>query len=89
MKITDQIKRRLESDLPGCTVERVERTYAGHNQMDGGAWSWFADLKGPTTHVGSQYTMRQLLRCPKWSIHANGSIHPMIDDALRAAKGWK
>lgn len=37
------------------------RTYAGHGQKSGGAWSWFLRDSKKVEVVGSQWTVREIL----------------------------
>ena len=65
-----------EDDLIGCGIQR---TYAGHCQKSGGAWSW--QLVDPNNgvrfngawQVGSSWPARDLVRIPEWEILINDS----------------
>lgn len=58
--------REMGVDLPEDAV--LQRTYAGYVQRGRGAWSW--EVVSPSTELehpmGSQYTMTELLRWPRW-----------------------
>lgn len=42
---------------------RIQRTYAGYHERDGGAFSWYAvNLKGMEIHLGSVYSLSSLIK---------------------------
>jgi hypothetical protein len=70
-----------EGILPEECDAEIGRTYAGSVQRVQGAWSWMV-MWGPpggllTRSAGSQYTMTECLRAPRWVTfeHHHGDIN--------------
>jgi hypothetical protein len=51
--------RRMGLEIPAQAY--VRRSYAGRHQLSAGAWRWWIESDGVCLHIGSQYTVAELV----------------------------
>jgi G3E family GTPase len=83
MNLSERLLKRLRAEgvVPLDQEVHMRRANASRSMRTNGAWSWFAEWGTRRTEetVGSQWSMAQCLKAPRWEVSKNEFGETNID----------